>query len=244
MKLGLISDIYKHCPWWKNPGSDEKHIEDFHNSNLHCSIPRYEYATANEFLAMVSQMQKSMNVNTNSILQWWTIVDSHFVFESHLPQLISLDYIDNVCTPKNLFESLSADAQRAAKIVFKDTLTLNDHLIDLSVITACGTLSLDYTRKSYLKYTLEKSIEKIYEKIDSNGKNQFNLRCLICYIAEKPSSERDDYHDKYSCLNIGHPHQYFNYVHNKYSLTHTYTHTHSQFGLEFDIRALLLVQFI
>ncbi|CAF1691104.1 unnamed protein product, partial [Adineta ricciae] len=51
------------------------------------------------------------------------------------------------------------------------------------------------------------------ERINSDGKDQPNLYCLICYVAEKPSSKRDDYHEEYSYLNIGHPYQHYNNVH-------------------------------
>src|SRR4051812_48411345 len=33
--------IYPDRPWVKDQGAEEKHVEDFHNSKLHCSIPRY-----------------------------------------------------------------------------------------------------------------------------------------------------------------------------------------------------------
>jgi hypothetical protein len=50
------------------------------------------------------------------------------------------------------------------------------------------------------------------EKIEP-GKEQPNLRCLVCYIAEKPSTASEDYHEAYSYLNNDHPYQHDVNVH-------------------------------
>ncbi|CAF1275696.1 unnamed protein product [Rotaria magnacalcarata] len=39
-------------------------------------------------------------------------------------------------------------------------------------------------------------------------KDQTKLRCLVCYIAEKPSTTTDDYHEVYSYLNDDNPYQH------------------------------------
>ncbi|CAF5223512.1 unnamed protein product, partial [Rotaria magnacalcarata] len=51
------------------------------------------------------------------------------------------------------------------------------------------------------------------EMIELDRKNQPNLQCLICYVAEKPSTATDDYHEEYSYLNSGRPYQHYNDVH-------------------------------
>jgi hypothetical protein len=40
------------------------------------------------------------------------------------------------------------------------------------------------------------------------GKDQSNLRCLVCYVAGKPSTTKDNYNETYSYLNDGHPFQH------------------------------------
>ena len=42
-------------------------------------------------------------------------------------------------------------------------------------------------------------------KLKSVGEDQSNIRCLVCYVAGKPSINRDDYHEEYSYSNDGHP---------------------------------------
>jgi hypothetical protein len=49
------------------------------------------------------------------------------------------------------------------------------------------------------------------EKIN-RGEEQFNLRCIICYIAEKPSTITEEYREAYSYLNDGLPFQHGNNV--------------------------------
>ena len=44
------------------------------------------------------------------------------------------------------------------------------------------------------------------DKIDP--KKEQNLRCLVCYVAEKPSTTTQHYHENYSYLNDGHPFQH------------------------------------
>ncbi|CAF1403115.1 unnamed protein product [Rotaria sp. Silwood1] len=47
----------------------------------------------------------------------------------------------------------------------------------------------------------------------SPDKDQSNLQCLICYVAAKPSTVTEDYHEAYSCLNDGRPYQHETNVH-------------------------------
>jgi uncharacterized protein (TIGR02452 family) len=267
---------YDNRPWVTNPGTDKKCVEDFHRSKLHCSVPRYELAAATELVALTGKSKKSMNVDLDAVIARWMKVDSHDTFESHLPQLIPLDYVDCVYMPKNVFESLTPEAQQSAKGAFKDSLILTPHVIDLSLIKPGATVTLDSTRVPYQKLILNKIDEKIQQRIKtpriSRGivitvpgshfeehivlpmtisqsydlycldhaqaptnpeytyiywqamhgdmmltianhkiepsKDQSNLRCLVCYVAEKPSTNAEDYHESYSYLNDGHPYQH------------------------------------
>ncbi|CAM4873474.1 unnamed protein product [Rotaria socialis] len=254
--------VYAYRPWLTDPTTEEQRIEHFHHSKLHCSYPRYEYAAAAELIASTGKNNKTMDVDLGSIIKKWTQADSHYVFEGHLPPLIPLDYVDNVFMPKNVFQSLPKEAQESAKEIFKDSLILGEHDVDLTLIKPGTTTPLDTTRQVYLKWILDKLSEKINErikaphisrgivitvpgtgcdkyialpmtitqsynlyclnkgqparnmessyiywqamngdmiltitneKIEIDGKDQPNLQCLICYVAEKPSSKTDTY---------------------------------------------------
>ncbi|CAF1251272.1 unnamed protein product [Didymodactylos carnosus] len=264
-------------PWMKDPGTEEKRIEHFHNSKLHCSVHHYEYAAASELVALTGLDQQSMNVDLEAILQRWISVDSHQTFEGHLPQLIPLDYIDRVYISKNVFESLSPEAQQSAKGAFKDSLMISIYESDE---TKSGTTLKDILGYTYPKYVFEQLCEAIKdrmnkqnisrgivitvaasefgehiilpitisqayalyyldkpqskdghefsyiywqamygdmmltvsnEKIES-GEENFNLQCLICYIAVKPSTVTENYYEGYSYLNDGLPYQHGNNV--------------------------------
>ena len=274
--FGPSLHAYQYRPWLTDPGTQEKRVEHFNRSKLHCSVPRYEYAAATELIALTGKDKHSMDVNLDDILHRWMEIDSHQVFEGHLPPLIPLDYIDCVYMPSNVFDSLSPEGKKSAQTVFKDALIITKHQIDLSLIQPGKTIPLDDTRKVYQKFFLEKILEKIQHKIDtpsssrgivitaaaskfeqhillpitisqaytlyclnksktattpdvtyiywqamdgnmmmtiSNekieaGESQPNLQCLICYVAEKPSTVSEDYHESHSYLNDGDPFQH------------------------------------
>ncbi len=89
------------------------------------------------------------------------------MFESHLPQLIPLDYIDYVYIPKNVFESLTPEAQQSAKAVFSHSLIITNHVIDLSLLKPGSTTPLDATRVPYQKYVMEDIRQKIEVRINT-----------------------------------------------------------------------------
>ena len=152
---------YKYRLWSKDPGTPDERVRHFNRSKLHCSVPRYEYAAAAELVAITGQNQRTMAVDLRSIIQRWMNVDAHEVFEGHLPPLIPLDYIDYVYMPTNVFDSLTPNAQRSAREVFKKSLILTNHDVDLSLLVPGGTVPFDNTRKPYQMYVLEKISEKI-----------------------------------------------------------------------------------
>lgn len=276
------SRVYTMRPWLKDPGNEAQHIEDFHRAKLHCSFPRYENAAAAELIAATGKDKNSIDINLQTVIKKWNQVDSHFVFEGHLPPLIPLDYIENVYMPKNLFASLPDETQVSARKIFEDSLVLFDHDVDLTLIKPGATTPFDDTRKPYLKfildqlslkideriknprilrgfvitipstrfkkhvvlpmtitqshrlYCLNKSsssnhMESTYiywqamdgdmmltltnEKLDPTGKSQPNLRCLVCYVARKPSTNNENYFEEYSYLNNGSPYHHSNNVH-------------------------------
>ncbi|CAF5001073.1 unnamed protein product, partial [Rotaria sp. Silwood1] len=258
-------NAYTNRPWLTDPVDSDKRIEHFHESKLHCSVPLYENAAAMELIALTGLKQKSMDVNLDAVKQRWMAIDSHLVFEGHLPQLIPLDYIDRIYMPKNAFDSLSTSAQTLAKRAFGKTLTTTNHAtlaayeknvdetildkitqmikipryIKGTVITLAASnfeqhVILPTTvSQSYYLYRIEKSqvsvkVEVTYiywqimygdmmltianQQIEPD-KSQPNLHCLICYVAEQPSTTSDDYHESFSYLNNGIPFQHETNVH-------------------------------
>ena len=266
---------YEKRPWIVDRGTEETRIKDFHHSKLHRSIPRCEYAAALELIAATGKDRQSMNIDLNTIRQRCMSVDSHNIFEAHLPQLIPLDYIESVYIPQNIYDSLSPKAQRSARAVFKQ-LVITPHTIDLSLIPPApgAQIPLDWTRATYQNYVLTKIDEQILErmkrprmsrgiiitvpssrfeehvvlpltisqsynlyrldrpqapskpeytyiywkamhgdmmltianrKLESDGKIQSNIRCLVCYVAKIPSTTAEHYQEEYSYLNDGHP---------------------------------------
>jgi uncharacterized protein (TIGR02452 family) len=117
---------YQWREWLRDPGSVDERIKSFHHSKLHCSFPGYESAAALQLMASAGKDRETTDVDLKTIIKWWKKVDSHMVFEGHLPQLIPLDYIDHVYMPRQVFNSLSPDAQQSARAIFRHALTISD----------------------------------------------------------------------------------------------------------------------
>ncbi|CAF4937521.1 unnamed protein product, partial [Rotaria socialis] len=87
----------KHRPWVKDPGTEPERIKCFHESKLHCAVPGYEYAAAAAELIVISGLlRNTINADVQDIITRWNKVDSHQVLEAHLPQLVPLDYIEEI----------------------------------------------------------------------------------------------------------------------------------------------------
>lgn len=171
--------VYALQPWWTDPDSEDKRIKHFHQAKLHCSYPRYEYVAAAELISTTGKSKKTMNVNLDNIKNHGSQVDSHFVFKGHLPALIPLDYVENIYVPKNLFKSLTKESQILAREIFRTSLVLVEHDVNLSLMK--GTvIPLDSTRKPYLSYILEELDKKIQERI----KAPHLSRCIFITVPE------------------------------------------------------------
>ncbi|CAF1274206.1 unnamed protein product [Adineta steineri] len=109
-------------PWIKDSGTSKKRLEQFHKSLLHCSIQGYDYALASELLAITGKTKKTMDMDLNTILTYMKCTSSNQLFECHLPELIHLDYIEEIYIPHTLYTSLSSAAQLSAKTIFGDSL--------------------------------------------------------------------------------------------------------------------------
>ncbi|CAF1688558.1 unnamed protein product, partial [Adineta ricciae] len=182
-------------------------------------------------------------------------------------------YIESVYMPQNIFDSLTPEAQSSAKRLFKDSLIMYPHPVDLTLLKPGSTVPLDTTRRPYLKFIVDEILKQIQERMNTphisrgivvtasssnydehivlpmtikqsyelyrldNDKaperprytliywqamhgdmmltianekiqpteDQPHLRCLVCYVAEKPSTATSRYHENYSYLNDGHP---------------------------------------
>ena len=153
-------------PWTTDPGSDDERVKCFHQSKLHCSVPGYEYAAANELIAVIGTHRRTMDISLHDIFNRWKKVDSHDVFEAHLPQLVPLDYIEEIYIAKNLFASLTAVAQETAKKIFGDSLHITDHEINLTDTGGGGSQPSDKSRSDYQDYVTKKLIDKFVKKIE------------------------------------------------------------------------------
>ncbi|CAF3353340.1 unnamed protein product [Rotaria socialis] len=266
---------FKHRPWVKDPGTEPERIKCFHESKLHCAVPGYEYAAAAELIVISGLLRNTINVDVRDIITHWKKVDSHQVLEAHLPQLVPLDYIEEVYIAKNLFDSLTPAAQESAKKIFRDSLHITKHEINLTDTGGGGSQPSDKSRADYQDYVMSALIEKfnkrkdrtrhlhgsvltlapsaftdhimlpptigqartqylrthkqssnsddiyIYwetmygdmmvtlsdERIDPD-KTQPDIQCLVCYIAERPSTITATYSETYSYLNAGEPYRH------------------------------------
>ena len=84
-------------------------------SSLHCSGWDYDYAAAAALITTVSLTKKTADIDLKAILKHMSSVQSDELFESHLPEMIPLDYIEEVYIPQTVFYSLTSSAQVSAK---------------------------------------------------------------------------------------------------------------------------------
>ena len=167
--FGQSQRAYKLRPWLKDPGTPEARVEHFHQNKLHSSIDGYEEAAAAELLALTGLAAKSTtNVDLNAIKNRWLTTDSHFVFESHLPQLIPLDYIERVFIAQSTFDSLSSIAQELSRKIFGSALCITPHQIDASIKLASPTQPLDPARAVYQSFVVNDVLQMI--ETDLNNK--------------------------------------------------------------------------
>ncbi|CAF1459208.1 unnamed protein product [Adineta steineri] len=171
---------FKYRHWVKDSGTEDGRIQQFHESKLHCSIPGYDNAAAAEIMAIAGVKDNTINVNLKKVLEYWNHVDSHKIFEGHLPSLVPLDYIEDIYMPKNVFESLSEDAKKSAKKIFGNSLTITDHIVDL----ANGRQN-EGERKKYNKDI----VEILINKFNKNAKRSPQLHGT--FITVPPSDFGD-----------------------------------------------------
>ncbi|CAF4963164.1 unnamed protein product, partial [Rotaria socialis] len=157
---------FKHRPWVKDPGTEPERIKCFHESKLHCAVPGYEYAAAAELIVISGLLKNTINVDVRDIMTRWKKVDSHQVLEAHLPQLVPLDYIEEVYIAKNLFDSLTPAAQESAKKIFRDSLHITKHEINLTDTGGGGSQPSDKSRADYQDYVMSALIEKFNKRKD------------------------------------------------------------------------------
>ena len=106
--------------------SEEERIKLFHNTKLHASIPGYEQAAAIELIALTSHdlSQRTMNIDLDIIFRCWLSAHSQNAIEARLPQLIPLDYIDQIYMMQNTYESFDIDIRQGIQTIFGCRLTI------------------------------------------------------------------------------------------------------------------------
>lgn len=150
-------------PWLGDDPQDDNRLDIYHGTKLHPAVPDYEYATALELMAMTSMhlQNKDLNIDLDAILQRWLNTDSHQNIESHLPQLIPLDYIDHIYIPKNIHHSLNERTKIAIGAVFKQRITITEHDGELGAPEQnFGPTPTAQTRANYQNYVIEELIKK------------------------------------------------------------------------------------
>lgn len=180
-------NIYLEYPYYKDQGTKGSHIQDFHNVKLHYSIPGYEYAAALELIASTMIYKKTATITRGDVIDRCTKIESHRLFESHLPQLIPLNYIERVYMPTNLFESLPAESQQLAREAFGDSLILTVHQVNITSIDPDHVPRVaDETRKPYLNFISNEINQMIIQKMSK----QLFLQGTIITI---PGSKFEDH---------------------------------------------------
>ena len=116
---------YQWRPWLHDPGRKYDRVKAFHESKLRCIIPDYETAAALQLMAVAGMNKKTADVSLKKITKWWSKVNSHKVFEAHLPELTLLDFIDYVYMPQTVLNSLKVEALQSVKAIFGRSVTHN-----------------------------------------------------------------------------------------------------------------------
>ncbi|CAF2088377.1 unnamed protein product, partial [Rotaria magnacalcarata] len=149
-----VPTVYSLSPWYKDPGTPEEHLKLFHSSKLHCSTPGYDEVTALQLMALTGLQKNTIDRDLNNVMRRWVAIDSHRLIEAHLPQLIPLSYIDHVYMPKNVFASLTPDAQAQVKEIFPYSHKITRDIVDLN-IEMMAFSKPDPSRVKYQEYIIE-----------------------------------------------------------------------------------------
>jgi uncharacterized protein (TIGR02452 family) len=108
---------YEHRPWLgPSQTGNASAIACYHGQKMHAGTPDCYTALAAEIVGNIANRKKiSPNrVRLNDVQRFWTSVDSHYVFEAHLPALVSIQMIEHFLIPGNIWDAYEQD--------FKDTL--------------------------------------------------------------------------------------------------------------------------
>lgn len=131
----LSGNAFRWRPWLgADPGTEDKRVQVYGNTKLHAAVPGFEKSLALELMAITSQelSLNSMDIDLKTMFNRWLKVDSHRTIEAHLPELISLDYIDHIYIPQNLLDTLSTATRSAIDIVFKNSITISPYEGDIN----------------------------------------------------------------------------------------------------------------
>ena len=153
---GDSDNPYGHRPWLENSETGQDRVESFRRTQLHCSVTDYEYAAALQLMALTGMNRHTMDVSLKQVEDRWMIIEPNEVFQAYLPSLVPLDYIAQVYMPKDLFQSLSSNAQQSAKETFQDRLRITDYTVESN-----PTYTQDPMRQSYSRYVHEQIRKQI-----------------------------------------------------------------------------------
>ena len=254
-------------------GRDRSRRSD--ESKLHCSIVGYEIAAGAELMVAAGRSKRSIEIDLPELFTYLKKTEANQLFEGHLPDLIPLDYIEEIYIPKNLFALLSPAAQISARSIFRDSLHQTPHDINPHYSGSGASSVSDKGRSEYQNYIIDQLNKKLIEnmgrpmklrgtvitlppsdfqksvclpftitrifdhyrqnsKSDSISEDVFiywqamsgdmmltlssrslnscadssDNQCLICYIAETPSTATSGYHELSSYLHFGDPQQH------------------------------------
>ena len=84
------------------PQSEEA-VKNFHKCKLN--------ASQRDFFETLAIMLQEM-AGHRDVMKLWSRVDSHFVFEGHLPSTVSLTYVDEVIMPQDLYDALKPESKQ------------------------------------------------------------------------------------------------------------------------------------
>eukprot|EP00741_Cyanophora_paradoxa_P017593 tig00021012_g16993.t1 len=102
----------------QEPEFQDQRVEAFHRSKLHPAFPGWHETAAREVTAWVRAKTGKEKPTLEDVLAYWEGVDSHFVFECHLPRLVPLSYVEKIIMPKDIFEGMREEDRALLHAVF------------------------------------------------------------------------------------------------------------------------------
>lgn len=100
---------------YMDAGSFAANAALFPVNRMHPVAPGFQEAACMEIMAQMRRFDEG--ITHADILAWWRSVESHAVFEGHLPGIISLDMVEKVIIPEVTYDALSETAREILSTV-------------------------------------------------------------------------------------------------------------------------------